>query len=166
MDRHAWSYTLAAAEMVREGKIDESAAPGSGRIPDARRFVHVEACTELENAAVTFSIRATDFIGTARWYDADRGMPAFRIVRSGCFRGAVPLPTGAGRADAIRFTRLSLPSRPSSAAATSGPGSVTLLRSTRSLVSVSAISRWRPCSTGRAAFLCRSTETGGSFRSR
>lgn len=127
MDRHAWSYTLAAAEMVREGKIDESAAPGSGRMPNARRFVHVEACTELENAAVTFSIRATDSTGT-RWYDADGGMPAFRIVRSGCFRGAVPLPTGAGRADAIRLRACSLPSRPSSAAATSGPGSVTLLR--------------------------------------
>ena len=103
MDAHPWSYTLAAEEMRREGKIANAAAPKSGKIPDPRRFVVVEACTELQHAAVAFSIRAKNAAGVERWYDSDRGVPAFRIVRTGCFRGAVPLPAGARPPDAIRF---------------------------------------------------------------
>src|SRR3954467_6909300 len=36
MDRHPWSYAVAASEMHREGKIAEAAQPGSGKIPDER----------------------------------------------------------------------------------------------------------------------------------
>ncbi len=109
MDTHPWTYTLAAKEMVREHKIVEDAKPGSGKIPDLTRYAYVEACTELQNAAVTFAVHATDGSGTAQWFDADRGMPEFRIVRSGCFRGAVPLPAGAGQPDAVRFRAYALP---------------------------------------------------------
>ena len=106
MDRHAWSYTLAAEEMVREGKIDERAAAGSGRIPGraplrARRSLH----RARERGGHLFGPRDGS-TATARWYDADRGLPAFSIVRSGCFRGAVPLPTGAGRAGRDSLSRL------------------------------------------------------------
>jgi hypothetical protein len=125
MDAHPWIYTLAAKEMVREKKLVEDAAAGSGRIPDSRRFVFVEACTELENAAVAFSVHAPDASGTARWFDADRGLPQFRIVRTGCFRGGVPLPAGAGKPDAIRFKAYSLPAR-AGAPAPSGPATVVL----------------------------------------
>jgi len=104
MDRHAWSYALMAKEMVREGKIDNGAAPGSGRIPDLRRYVFVEGCSPLQNAGIAFSVRAADDSGGTRWFDSDRGIPEFRIVRSGCFRGAVPLPASVGRPDAIRFS--------------------------------------------------------------
>jgi len=104
MDRQAWSYALMAKEMAREGKIDDAALPGSGRIPDLRRYVFVEGCSPLENAGIAFSVRASDGNGGARWFDSDRGVPEFRISRSGCFRGAVPLPASAGRPDAIRFT--------------------------------------------------------------
>jgi len=124
MDRHPWTYTVTAQEMVREGKIADAAAPGSGKIPDLRRYVHVEACTELENAAVAFSVRATDDSGSARWYDSDRGVSEFRIVRTGCFRGAVPLPASAGRPDAIRFRAHSRPQKDVAPA----PGSVVLTR--------------------------------------
>src|SRR5207248_1831237 len=81
MDAHAWSYAIAAEELRREGKVADDAAPGSGRIPDPRQFVFVEGCSLLENAALTFSIRVKGANGAARWYDADRGMPEFRIVR-------------------------------------------------------------------------------------
>jgi hypothetical protein len=103
MDAHPWIYTVAAKEMAREKKVVENASAGSGQIPDLERFVHVEACTELQNAAVAFSVHATDASGVARWFDSDRGLPEFRIVRSGCFRGAVALPAGAGQPDAVRF---------------------------------------------------------------
>jgi len=125
MDAHPWTYTLAAKEMVREKKLAEDAAAGSGRIPDPRRFVFVEACTALENAAVAFSVHAPDASGTARWFDADQGLPQFRIVRTGCFRGGVPLPAGAGKPDAIRFKAYSLPPR-ANAPAPTGPATVVL----------------------------------------
>jgi len=126
MDRHAWSYTTAAVEMQREGKIDDRAEAGSGKIPDPRRYVHVEACAEVENAAVAFSVRAPDASGAARWYDSDRGVSEFRIVRSGCFRGAVPLPAFAGRPDAIRFRAYTRP--PQKGAPPAPAGTVRLTR--------------------------------------
>jgi hypothetical protein len=130
MDAHPWIYTLAAKEMVREKKLVEDAAAGSGRIPDSRRFMFVEACTELQNAAVAFSVHAPDVAGTPRWFDADRGLAQFRIVRTGCFRGGVPLPAGAGRPDAIRFKAYSLPPR-ANAPAPAGPSTVILTRVNR-----------------------------------
>jgi hypothetical protein len=104
MDRSPWTYTVMALEMTREGKIGgDDAAPRSGRIPDLRRYVYVEACAALDNAALAFSIKASDPTGATRWFDSDRGDAAFRIVRDGCFRGAVPLPASAGRPEGIRF---------------------------------------------------------------
>lgn len=121
MDRHPWAYTLAAEEMAREGKIEDAAAAGSGKIPNPRRFVYVEACTELHSAAVAFSVRSQN-----RWFDSDRGLPAFRIVRTGCFRGAVPLPDGAAAPDAIRFRAYSPPVK--EGAPPPAPGAVTVVR--------------------------------------
>lgn len=125
MDRHPWSYAIAAQEMRREGKIDAAAAPGSGKIPDPRRFAFVEACTDLDNAGAVFSVRAMDG-GKARWFDSDRGVPEFRIVRSGCFRGAVPLPPTAGAPDAVRFR--AFPPLPQKDKPTPTAGSVRLTR--------------------------------------
>src|SRR5258708_25351164 len=96
-------------------------------MPVPRRFVFVEACPELQNAALAFSVHAHDAAGTARWFDADRGLPQFRIVRTGCFRGGVPLPAGAGRPDAIRFKAYSLPVR-CHAPAPASPAAVVLTR--------------------------------------
>jgi hypothetical protein len=126
MDAHAWSYQVAAQEMIREGKIRGDAEAGSGAIPDPRRFVYVEACTELRNAALAFSIRAADSTGRETWYDSDRGLPEFRIVRTGCFRGAVPLAAGAAPPSAIRFRAFTKRDERSQ-----GPSRVTLTRVNR-----------------------------------
>jgi len=125
MDRHPWSYALAAQEMRREGKIVDGATSGSGKIPDPRRFVFVEACTDLQDAAVSFSVRATEG-GVQRWYDSDRGLPEFRIVRTGCFRGAVPLPATASAPEAVRFRAYPPPLRRDGSP--EPPGSVRLTR--------------------------------------
>ncbi len=129
MDAHPWMHMLASKEMVREKKLKEDATAGSGAIPDPRRFVFVEACTDLQNAGVAFSVHAPDGSGTPRWFDSDRGLSQFRIVRSGCFRGAVPLPQGAGIPDAIRFKAYSLPVKPNTPPA--GPAAVSLTRVNR-----------------------------------
>jgi len=126
MDRHAWSYAVAAQEMRREGKIVAEAAAGSGQIVDPRRFVFVEACTDLENAAVAFAVRAG-----STWYESDRGLREFRVARTGCFRGAVPVPANAGAPDAVRFRSYSLPPKDGQAPR---PGKVRLTRVNRMFV--------------------------------
>jgi len=102
MDAHPWTYRVTSQEMSREGKIADDAAPGSGKIPDPRRFVFVEACSDLDGAALAFGVQVTTPDGP-RWFDSHRDRDQFRIVRTGCFRGAVAVPRGAGAVDAIRF---------------------------------------------------------------
>jgi hypothetical protein len=126
MDAHPWSYRVAAEEMAREGKINDAAQAGSGAIPDPRRFVYVEACVLLRNAAVAFGVRARDAVSGERWFDSDRGLPDFRIVRTGCFRGAVPLPEEAGDPTAVRFRAVAHPEKDSTE-----PPAVTLTRINR-----------------------------------
>ena len=130
MDAHPWTHVIASKEMVREKKLKEDAAAGSGAIPDPRRFVFVEACTELQNAAVAFSVQARDSAGELRWFDSDRALPQFRIVRTGCFRGAVPLPRGAGQPEGLRFKAFTVPPKKDAPAPTTTP-SVTLIRVNR-----------------------------------
>ena len=113
MDAHPWAYAVAADEMAREGKIDSNAPPGSGRIPDSRQFAFLEACTDLRNATVSFSVRARNRRGDERWYDSDRGVAEFRVARTGCFRGGVPVPGGAGDVTAVRFRAFSHPEKDS-----------------------------------------------------
>src|SRR3954468_10336829 len=91
MDRHPWSYALASEGMKREGKIGDE-GPGHNTIPDPRRFVYIEACGEVGDAALAFALDVRN-----AWTASDRGVGEYRIVRDGCFRAAIPLPAG-GRA--------------------------------------------------------------------
>src|SRR6185295_19097720 len=52
MDANPWTYAIASVEMRREGKIADNPAPGNNTIADPRRFVYVEACGTIGNAAL------------------------------------------------------------------------------------------------------------------
>jgi hypothetical protein len=106
MDANAWLYVVAAQELAREKKIVAGSAPGTGAIPDPRRFVHVEGCGEIGDAAVAVLVRVGD-----KWLSSDRGVPQYRIVRDGCFRAAIPLPEGTGPGD-VRAVRVQAFARP------------------------------------------------------
>jgi hypothetical protein len=110
MDAHPWTYRVSAQEARREGRVAEDARPGSGKIPDPRLFVTLEACGEMKDAALSFALGTAGPGGEARWHESDGGLPKFRVARSGCFRSAVAVPTAeAGRLVALRlhpFTRL------------------------------------------------------------
>ena len=106
MDREPWTYAVAAAEMRREGKVADDPPPGINKIPDPRRFVHIEACGTVGNAALSLSIGVRD-----QWIPSDRGRPQYRIVRDGCFTIATPLPAGT-RATDIRAIRVQAFERP------------------------------------------------------
>ena len=73
---HAWSYTLAADEMLpgRENRRARQHA-GSGRIPDPRRFVLRRGLHRARERGGHVLGPRDRFHGTARWFDADRGLP-------------------------------------------------------------------------------------------
>jgi hypothetical protein len=138
MDANPWTYRVSAEEAMREGRVDESAKPGSRQLPDPRRFLYLEACAETVDAALTFGV-GVENQGATDWYDSDGGQKEFRIIRrpdqfpNGCFRGAVALPAGLddGRIRALRFrafTRVLPEGQPPLAP---GTGRARLLRVTR-----------------------------------
>ena len=112
MDANPWLYAVAAQELAREGKIVHNAPPGRGAIPDPRRFVYVEACGDVGNAALAFELRVGD-----TWERSDRGIPEYKIARNGCFRAAIPLPAMTGPRD-VRGLRVAAFPRPSKGGAT------------------------------------------------
>jgi hypothetical protein len=129
MDANPWTYAIASVEMRREGKIEADPEPGHNAIADPRRFVYIEACGAVANAALAVSF------GTARprsvdlqWTPSDRGRPEYRIVRDGCFRIATPLPAGT-RAGDIRALRVYAHDRP--AARSGGPAAPGFVNLTR-----------------------------------
>jgi len=147
MDANPWTYAVAAKEMIREGKIARDAKPGSNTIPDPRQFVYLEACAEVGNAAIAFGVRIDE-----SWISSDYGLPAYRIVRDGCFRGAVPLPEGMDQrqVNAIRVSAFERPVRPGEPA-TSTPIRLTRINTafglSRQYVPVPLYVEWRGVET-------------------
>jgi hypothetical protein len=102
---------VSVREARREGRIRETARPGSNRLPDPRRFATLEACAATQDATLAFAVGVRTQGGETRFFDSDGGLPRFRIGRratefpNGCFRGAVALPTGTRAEDivALRF---------------------------------------------------------------
>jgi hypothetical protein len=126
MDASPWTYAIASVEMRREGKIADEAPPGMNKIVDPRRFVFVEACGTIGNAALAVSIGSVQSRSAVSagsdliWTPSDRGLPQYRIVRDGCFRIATPLPAGT-RAPDIRAIRVHAFDRPPAAGAEPKP---------------------------------------------
>ncbi len=106
MDAHPWLYVVASQELAREHKIVENVPPGQSTIPDPRRFVYIEACGEVGNAALAFEVGVRD-----AWVSSDRGMSQYRIARDGCFRAAVPVSAGITSKD-LRAIRVLVYARP------------------------------------------------------
>lgn len=121
MDAHPWLYSVMSQELAREHKIVATAPPGTGAIPDPRRFVYVEACAEMGDAALAFAI----LVGDA-WVPSDRGVREYRITRNGCFRAAVPLQPGTTSRD-VRALRVQAFEKPSSSGSTATPSGVVRL---------------------------------------
>jgi len=121
MDGSPWLYRVSSEELVREGRVDPAARPGSGKVPDPRRFVYVEACGETAGAALAIDAGFGSGAGALAWAASDGGLPDFRIVLEharqrierpgGCFRAAVAAPAGAGPLQALRIRAHALPPR-------------------------------------------------------
>jgi hypothetical protein len=113
------------------------ARPGSKLIPDPRRYVYVEACADMSDAAVAFAVGVRGRGGKTRWIWSDAGELRWRIARSrdngenGCFRGAVPLPSGPDQVAGLRFRSFPRPLRKDEAALPPGAGRAVLRRVNR-----------------------------------
>jgi hypothetical protein len=120
MDAHPWTYRVMIQEAGRKGLLVADARQGSGKIPDPRRFVYVEACAELQSGASLSMAVGVTRRGRVRWRESDPGGAAFRVARSGCFRGAaaVSSPGELAALEAVRFRVF---------AATSGSGATARL---------------------------------------
>jgi hypothetical protein len=132
MDAHPWTYRVMAEEIRREGRVDPSAPPASGKIPDPRRFVYLEACAEVHDATLAFDL-AVRHERARRWIASDAADARFRVGRSGCFRAAVALPNPATAADvlAIRVRAHTRPPRKGEAPLPAGTGRARLTRVNR-----------------------------------
>lgn len=121
MDAHPWLYRVSSEEAMREGRVEASSRPGSGKVPDPRRFVYVEACGEAENATIAFDAGFANEGGTMTWAASDGGAADFRVALGGrrqrterpdgCFRAAVAAPADAGPLRALRWRAYARPPR-------------------------------------------------------
>ena len=111
MDDNPWLYASTTAELAREGRIDENAVPGTGKVADPRRYAVVEACGTVTDAMLAFDIGVGPSEGAITWHASEGGDPRFRIARSGCFRSAVRLPANT-RLEAIKAVRARAYTRP------------------------------------------------------
>jgi hypothetical protein len=136
MDREPWTYAITAAEMLREGRIDPAAAPGSGRIPDPRTYATVEACADVTDATLALEVGVRGPDSTVAWYPTDRGEPRFRVARSGCFRASAPIPEDKRAVDVVglRVVAYTRPPREGEAPLSTGTGRVTLKQVNRVFV--------------------------------
>ena len=133
MDAHPFTHQVSAAEVRREGLVRDGARPGSKRIPDPRRFAFLEACGRVDDTRLAFDVALRGVDGTLQWHASDAGRPAFRVARSGCFRAAVALPSGAvvGDVQALRLRAHTRPPRRGEAPLPKGRGTAQIERINR-----------------------------------
>jgi hypothetical protein len=90
MFRHPWIYQIMAAELQREGKINESSRVGQ-QIGDPRHYLYIEAGSEQQGTALSFAVKLK---GDRKWYTSNLGLNYFKVDRSGYFQTTVRLPAG------------------------------------------------------------------------
>ena len=111
MDDNPWTYAVTSAEMLREHRVDPAAKPGSGTIVDPRRYVTIEACAQVQGAALAFDVGVPQAGDGTTWLPTDTD-PHFRIERGGCFRASAPLPAGVSAADVTSLRIRAYPRAP------------------------------------------------------
>jgi len=129
MDAYPWTYRVMSEEVTREGRVVGGAQPESGKIPDPRRFVVVEACADVHDAQLAFDV-AVPGVERLGWVASDAANPRYRVARSGCFRAAVALPRDASPAP-IHAIRLRVHTRPPAAGEPDPPHGAGWARVTR-----------------------------------
>lgn len=100
MDRFPWTYALTAAEMRREGRIEEPGDPATVAASDQRNYLAIEACADQDGTELYFDALLR---GQPSPFTSDHGDPKARIGRNGCFRSTIELPPGTRSAEIDRI---------------------------------------------------------------
>jgi CheY-like chemotaxis protein len=85
MDKHPWTWTVAAKELVREDRAKE--------IGDPRNYLYIEGKLALDRARAVFRVRLTT---ETAWRVSHRNDVRMAIARSGWVRSTVELPPNTG----------------------------------------------------------------------
>ena len=113
MDRHPWTYRVAAEELEREGKLRPFGAVAGQNISDPRNYLYFEARIASRNTRVSPAVRLRS---SNVWRTAHLGRPDYAVERSGWARMAVELPPGTQAADIAELGFTCLTEPPSSRA--------------------------------------------------
>jgi hypothetical protein len=104
MDRNPWTYPITAAEMLREGKIENPSDPDTIAVGDERTYLFLEfkkqtgAATGIGAApGVSVGIRLTS--DPAKLYRSDHSVPTSSIARDDPAATTIELPEGTTSAD-------------------------------------------------------------------
>lgn len=100
MDRFPWTYAVTAAEMRREGRIEDPGNPATAAVSDPRNYLAIEVCAEQSGTELFFEAILRDRPSA---FSSDHGDPKARIGRNGCFRSTIELPPGTRAADLDRI---------------------------------------------------------------
>jgi hypothetical protein len=112
MDAHPWTYAVSHAEIRREGRVAADPEADSGRVVDPRRYVFLEACGEVDDATLAFSVDVTGPGGSLFEARSDAAGPTFRVARDGCFRAGAALPSAVAAEAPVRELRFRAFTRP------------------------------------------------------
>jgi hypothetical protein len=108
MDQNPWTYAVTAAEMRREGRIEEPSDPGTPAVGDQRTYLYVEVDRDTSPAEqagqVGLALQVT--LADGRTFRSDHGIPSWTITRDVPAATTVELPAGVTSADVRAITAL------------------------------------------------------------
>jgi hypothetical protein len=114
MDAHPWTYPVMAAEMTREGKVEQPPSPTTTAMSDQRNYLFLEMRTRTGAATgtgaapgVSIGIRLK---GDPTLYRSDHTQPSWTVTRDDPAATTVELPAGTSIADIAQVVALRQPS--------------------------------------------------------
>ncbi|HEX4699702.1 MAG TPA: hypothetical protein VH857_10135 [Actinomycetes bacterium] len=114
MDTHPWTYPVMAAEMAREGQVEQPGSPATPAMSDQRNYLFLEmrkstgAATGTGSApGVSIGVRLK---GDPTLYRSDHSQPSWTVTRDDPAATTVELPAGTTVADIAQVVALRQPS--------------------------------------------------------
>lgn len=111
MDQHPWTYQVMAAEMVREGRVEEPSDPATPAVGDQRTYLYVEVdrdtnpASQASQVGLALRVRLAD----GRTFRSDHGVAGWTITRDVPAATTVELPAGVTPADVVAIDAVRVP---------------------------------------------------------
>jgi hypothetical protein len=107
MDQNAWTYSVMAQELMREGKIRNGQKASGPQIGDPRNYLYIELNADNRNCGAVAWVKLRN---QPQWRSSHVGRLDYSVMRSGWFRTTIELPpnTTAQDIEAIGFEPVDL----------------------------------------------------------